>query len=331
MATTKTPPVVVIYGDDEHQKTSALHKALDALLPPEVDRGLALTNYDASEKEDQGGPTISRVLEDLRTLPFLSDRRVVVVRDADNFISAHRDALEQYAATPAPTGVLVLECRSFPKTTRLAKSVATSGGHAIECKRLSGRGLIDFVVAEAQSRGKRITPDAAGRLVQLVGQEAGTLASELEKLALYVGDRDTIDDEAVTDLVGLSREEKVFAVADAAGVGRLPDALRLWQQVLDTDPSAAFRALGGFAFVVRRWLTAHQLHADGLSAGEIAPKVQMWGRQRDLETILRRLTPRTCRRLLAALADLDSQAKSGARSIERGIELLLVRLAAPAG
>ncbi len=324
------PPIVVICGDEEHQKETALASALDALLPPEVDRALALTSYDGAQKPDQGGPAIAAVLEDLATLPFLSDRRVVLIRSADAFVTSHRERLEAYFAAPARTGVLILECRGFPKTTRLYKAVIAVGGQVVECKKLFGRALVEFVLAEFGKRGKRVDAAGAGRLVDMVGQDTGMLAGEVEKLCLYVGDRPAVTDGDVSDLVGQSREEKIFAVADAAGAGRLQDSLRLWHQVLETDPDAQFRAVGGLAFVVRRWLAAHRMVAAGDSLREVAPRMMMWGRERQLETILNRLPARLLRRLLAAIADLDSQAKSGARSIEMGIELLLVRLAAPA-
>lgn len=324
------PPIVVIFGDENHLKETTLEQTLDALLPPATDRSFALCTYDGEQNPDQGGPTIVTVLEDLATLPFLAERRVVVVRRADAFITAHRERLERYAANPAPTGVLILECRTFPKTTRLYKAADAAGGRLLECKRLFGRALVDFVVTEARQQGKRLAPDAAARLVDAVGQDTGTLASEVEKLCLYVGDAADIQLQHVHDLVGQTREEKVFAVADAAAAGRLPDALRLWQQVLDTDAAAPYRAVGGLAFCLRRWLTAHQLAAEGQPIRSIAPRVMMWGREAELQTILKRLSPRALRASLAAIADLDSQAKSGLRSIERGVELLLVRLAAPA-
>jgi DNA polymerase-3 subunit delta len=324
------PPGVVIYGDEEHLKDTALTQSLDALLPPSVERALALSTYEGGRSAEQGGATIATVLEDLATLPFLAERRVVLVRDADAFITAHRERLEKYLSTPSRTGVLILICRSFAKTTRLHKTAVAAGGQVRECSRLFGRALLDYAVGAARGQGKQLEPDAAARLVDLVGQDTGMLSGEVEKLCLYVGDRPAITERDVSDLVGQTREEKIFAVADAAAAGRLPDALRLWDQVLETDPEAAYRAVGGLAFVARRWLAAQRLSADGESAYDIAPKVMMWGRQRELQTILQRMPARRGRRVLAAIADLDSQAKSGARSIERGVELLLVRLAAPA-
>jgi DNA polymerase-3 subunit delta len=328
--TQKAPPVVVIFGDEEFQKAHALHQTLDSLLPPDVDRGLALCEYDGTKPDDQGGPTLATVLDDLATLPFLAERRVVVIRDADKFITAHREALDRYLNAPAPTGTLVLICRTFPKTTRLYRAAAAVSGQTVECKKLTARALADFVVAEARARGKRLTPAIAARLIDLVGPDQGLLAAEIEKLSLYAHDRPAITDDDVSDLVGLSREERIFAVMDAAAAGHLPRALQLWHQVVATDTAAVFKALGGMAFVIRRWITAHDMLATGLPIRAIAPKVMMWGRERELDILLHRLPPPRLKQILARIAQLDSQAKVGARSIETGVEALLFEVAAPA-
>lgn len=320
-------PIHVVYGDEANRKSKTIEQILNEVLPPEVDRAMALSTYDGEETEEHGGPTGAGVFDDLRTLPFLSDRRVVVVRNADKFISGHRDALEAYAAAPASTGVLILDCKSFPKTTKLYKAAVKSGAALHECKKLSGRGLNEFVIAEATERGKKIDRAAAANLVTLIGQDEGLLSNEVEKLALFVGDRATITLADVQTLVGLTREEKIFAVMDEAAAGRLAPALAGWRAVLATDPAAAFRAVGGIAFVLRKWLTAHQLRDEGALVRAIAPKVMMWGRENELQSLLLRLSRRDVGKLLDQLATLDTQAKSGSRSIENGVEALLIAAA----
>ena len=322
--------VVVISGDEGHQKTIILQKTLSTLLPPEVDRTMALCTYDGSQREDRGGPTFAGVMDDLATLPFLSERRVVLIREADRFVTACRGKLEKYLAAPAPTGTLILECRSFPKTTRLYKAVLACRGQVHECKRLTGRALVGFVITQAEARGKRMDLTTANRLCDLIGQDQGALVAEVEKLSLYAGDRPSITVRDLSELVGQSREEKIFAVMDAAGTGRLSHALQLWQQVLATDPAAVFKCLGGVAFVLRRWLSAQRMAAEGVPIRSIAPKAMMWGRERELQTILGRQPPARLQRLLASAAELDSQAKSGNRSIDTGVEALLIQVAAPA-
>jgi DNA polymerase-3 subunit delta len=176
---------------------------------------------------------------------------------------------------------------------------------------------------------KRRERAASASLCELVGQDLGQLAGEVEKLSLYVGQRPAITAEDVGELVGQTREEKVFRVMDSAGAGRLAEALTIWHQVLATDPAAVYKALGGMAFVIRRWVEAQQLRAGGASIREIAPRMMMWGRERELETLLNRLPPARLSELLAAVGELDSQAKSGKRSIDTGVEELLVKIAAP--
>lgn len=325
----KSPPIVVIFGDEEHAKSRRLSELLDAAFPPGTDRSLAVCEYDGTRPADQGGPELAAVLDDLNTVPLLAPRRVVVVRDADGFVSAHRAALERYLAGPSPTGLLVLVCRSFPKTTRLYKRAVACGGQVIECRRLSGRGLLEFVVAEARRHAKRMGPEVAARLIDLCGQDQGVLAGEVEKLCLYVGARNAISEANVVELVGQSRQEKIFAVLDAAAAGRLNRALELWRQTLASDPAAVFRATGGVAYVLRNWLTAHRLVREGLPLRAVANQLRMWGREHELQNLLNRLIPARLMRLLARTAELDAQAKLGTRSIETGIEDLLVELASP--
>lgn len=329
-APAKAPPFAVLFGDEEFQKSQALQQLLDQLLPPGVDRGMVLTEYDGTRSAEQGGPALATVMDDLATLPFLADRRVVIIRDADGFVSAHRAKLESYLESPSPTGTLVLLCRSFPKNTRLYKAAAAVRGRLVECKKLTTRGLIDFVTAEFGARGKRVDHAVAARLVELIGQDQGLLAGEVEKLCLYANDRKTITADDVSDLVGVTREEKIFAVMDAAATGRFPLALQLWDQVVATDKDAIYKALGGMSYKVRAWLAAHQMAADGLPLRAIAPKAGMWNRERELQALLDRLSPTRLKRILAGIAQLDSQAKVGARSIDTGIEAVLAEVAAPA-
>lgn len=332
MATKKNPvpPIVVIYGDDEAQKRKLLVKQLAELLPKDVEPALVLAEYDGDASEEQGGPTWQRVAEDLLTLPFLADRRLVVVRDADKFISAAREKLEAYLARPAPTGVLILTCRSFPKTTRLHRIANETGGRVHECTKLKGRALAEFVVQAARERGKRLDAGLAAQLIDHVGAEPGLLENEVEKMCLYAGPREQLRPQDLADLVGQTREEKIFAVMDAAGAGQVSEALAMWQQVLATDPAAVFRVVGGVAFVLRKWLAAHEMLAQGATPREIAPKVNMWGREQELAALLRRISATRTRRLLAGLARLDAQAKSGLRSIETGVEQLLLEVAGAA-
>ena len=62
--TTQPPPIIVVFGDEEFQKSQALARLLDALLPAGVDRALALSEYEGTKREEQGGPTLAAVMDE---------------------------------------------------------------------------------------------------------------------------------------------------------------------------------------------------------------------------------------------------------------------------
>src|SRR5262249_52314564 len=122
---TKLQPVYALHGDEDFLKRRALHALRELVLGPEADAfGLSTHAGDRA--------AFAAVHDELVTLPFLSPRRLVVVENADPFVTRHRAALEKYAAAPAATGVLVLDVKSWPANTRLAKLLA--GDATITCK-----------------------------------------------------------------------------------------------------------------------------------------------------------------------------------------------------
>src|SRR5262249_2510934 len=139
----------------------------------------------------------STVRGELDTLPFLSPRRVVVIESADPFVTEFRGTLEKYVARPSNCGVLVLEVKSWPSNTKLAKLVPEAA--TIVCKTPQSDRLIRWSATRAnEAYQKRLGPDAAAWLVELVGPDMGLLDSELAKLAVYAGNaseitRDDID------------------------------------------------------------------------------------------------------------------------------------------
>lgn len=314
--TATRPPIVVVYGEDVTQKSTTLHDELDRLLPPDVDRAMALSEYDGTLSPDRGGPTPAAVFDDLNTLPFLADRRVVVIRDADKFVSSSREALERYFEKPAEHATLVLDLRSFPSTTKLHKRAKALGGALHECKPLKGPALLPRIHQHADALGKRLDDATAERLLTLVGEDLGKLQGEIEKLALYAADRAQITDEDVSLLVGESREEKIFSAMDAAARGDIAASLHLWGQTLATDKDAPFKAVGGVLYRLRAWITA------------VASGGRVWGLDdRTLQTLRARHGLNGLRRLLADVVELDTKAKLGLASIETGVEVILVRIA----
>src|SRR4051812_7607709 len=137
--------------------------------------------------------SLADVFDELRTLPFFSKRRIVLVDDADPFVTRYRRELEAHAASPGGSGtgggsgILILVLKSWPSNTKLYKLVEASG-LAIDCSSPGEKDLVPWLTQLAASKHRaHLDLDAARLLVELVGAEVGILASEVEKLAVYVG------------------------------------------------------------------------------------------------------------------------------------------------
>src|SRR5262245_65288031 len=108
-------PVHVVHGDEDFLRRQILTALRRMVLGTGEDAGFGLTSFPGDRA------VWATVHDELLTLPFLCPRRLVVIESADAFISAHRPQLEKYVGAPSPNGVLVLEVKSWPATTRLAK------------------------------------------------------------------------------------------------------------------------------------------------------------------------------------------------------------------
>jgi DNA polymerase-3 subunit delta len=211
-------PLYAVYGDDSYLKREVLGHLVRLALGPDADE-LAVSRFPGE------GARLADVLDEVRTLPFLTRRRLVVVENADPFVTAHRRELEAFAEHPAATGSLVLSVKTWPANTRLAKLVAQRG-LAVECKSPREKEIPDWLVELADERdGVALDREAARLLVELVGPEVGLLASEVAKLATYVGPRKAIHRDDVARMVGAGRVETIWKTLEAATTGHCAEAL----------------------------------------------------------------------------------------------------------
>jgi DNA polymerase-3 subunit delta len=266
---------------------------------------------------------LADVLDEVRTLSLLGGRRIVVVDDADSFITANREILERYCTNPSPDGTLMLLCQTMPKSTRLYKIIAKQGS-VIACEPPKGRAVFGWIVTRAQQNYQcRMSSQAAQRLREHIGDDVGRLDSEIAKLSAYVGDRNTIAPADIAALTGLHREEKVFAVTDAISSGDVATALGQWEQVLATDRAAPARAIAGLAWGIRRLLQVRREWEAGASLFALSKK--MFTDTSVLEKRLKRLSTAQLEEQLQDLLVADLAIKTGMSTIETAIEKFIVK------
>ncbi|MGC8640993.1 MAG: DNA polymerase III subunit delta [Isosphaeraceae bacterium] len=244
--------VNVIYGDDVYLQREAVAAVIRAALGPDADE-LAVRRFDGNIA------TLADVLDELHALPFFSKRRVVVVEDADTFVTKNRKGLEAHVQATGGTGVLVLQVKSWPAATVLYRQVAASG-LPIECNSPSEKELIPWLIDHAARNQAQLETDAAKLLVELVGVEVGLLAAEVEKLAVYVGSVGVIRRADVARMVEAGRIETVWKVIDSATLGQGAAAIADLDDLLAAGEPPV-KVLAAFTSSLQRLHHAGQLRA----------------------------------------------------------------------
>lgn len=309
--------VYAVFGPELFLKREALAGIMHHVLG-DADRSLSLSEYEGANAE------LAPIMDDLRTLPFLADRRLVIVREADTFITRFRPELEDYADKPSSTGVLVLEGKSLPSNTRLYKKINALGG-IVACEAVKASAVGGWLTARARAaHGVQIATDAAALLANLVGADLGLLDGELAKLALYVGDRQRITAADVEALVGQQREEEIWGIMSAMAVGDERQALTLWEQVYQTDKAAEVRSVAGIAYKVRQLLNAKKAQEAGAPQSEVARLAMIWNNPQRLNAELNAFTTQQLERMLCRLLEADVAAKSGGAGVQSSIEALII-------
>jgi DNA polymerase-3 subunit delta len=320
----KRQPVYVLSGDEDFLRRRC-RDAIIALVLGDADPSFAVSSY-VGDKLD-----FSTVRNDLDTLPFLAPARVVVVEQADPFVTEHRPALEKYVAAPSTVGVLVLEVKSFPGTTKLAKALPEAA--KVECKAPPAYKLPDWCVGWAKARhGKALHPDAAGLLVELVGPQMGLLDQELGKLAVAVGNRPAIAPADVDQLVGRSRAANVFRIMDRIGEGKPAEALAILGELFE-EGEEPLAVLGPLSAQLRKLAAVGRLIAQGRPLGPALDEagVPQWpDARKSVERQLKHLGRRRLDQLTDWLVEANLGLKGGNPLPPRlQLERLVVTLARP--
>jgi DNA polymerase III subunit delta len=317
------PPLYVLSGDQDLLKQRCRTAIVTKILG-DSDAEFAVSTYSGDKLE------FSQIRNELDTLPFLASSRVVFVEQADDFVSDNRASLEEYLKKPSKVGMLVLEVKSFPETTKLAKALPSEAKINVNSPEIDK--LPNWAIGWAKTLRKKLSRDAATLLVQRVGLQMGLIAQELEKLSVAVPDAE-ITIQHVEQLVARTAEANVFNIMTAIGDNRPADAMQIVHDILQSEDVMAI--VGPLAYQVRKLAAVerHLQRGQPLGAALDAAGVTRYPVYRgQTEQQIRHLGRKRLQELPEMLMELDLGLKGGSHlPREMQLERFIARLAAPRG
>jgi DNA polymerase III subunit delta len=283
-APTPEPPasLVLVCGEDEFtvkQRAKALFRQWSAELG-----GMDHETLDAAvSNSGEALRVLGRLREALQTLPFFGSGKAVWLQNC-NFLGDERAASTQ--AVTESLAALAKELKDFNwqnvrllisagkvdkrkvfyKTIEKIGKVESHGGWSAEDRDWAGQAEL-WAQKAIQNRGKRITEEALAELVSRVGPHARQLDQEVEKLVLYVGEREEIQSDDVASITSRNKQARAFALGDALGDRDLPRLLQrldeeLWEVKLDPQRSE-IGLLYGLIGKVRAMLLLKEMIQEG--------------------------------------------------------------------
>ena len=177
------------------------------------------------ESKNLDEASLSEIAEDARTLPMFHEKKLIVVKGYDGLGKDDLDLLNEYAASPPSSSVLVLlsggSRKNRVKPAKSIKLVDLDSGSSIdrEIKRL------------AKKLGIVLAPGAAGFIKTMLGEDMNLIRNELLKISLYVDGKKAIGERELKGLMEKQSTENVFSLSTALSNRDLRGSLRILREL----------------------------------------------------------------------------------------------------
>ena len=333
--------IYLIHGEDNLSRREAV-KAL--LPPPGSDDELGVSIFD-------GGADVQEVIQACNTLPFLTGKRYVLLR---NFIAANtrrgkgaaedeeevqepsdegRDrkrpvqTLRDYLPNvPDSTVLIVEETGKAPANSVLVK-FAKANGEEQEFQPLIGAQLSQWIRAQFEARQTPVHPHAVQTLMNYVGSDLLLLQQEIDKLCAYASGQQ-VQQQDVADMVASAEEARVWDMIDDAAAGRAKEAVTRLRQVLADSANPPLRTLGAITSRFRTLLLIKELVDQRQSDFAIAKQTgqQDWS-VRNTRPLARHFKLEQLKRIYERLLATDIALKRSPLDDKLTLELLILDIA----
>jgi len=332
----------VLHGDDEFRRSETLVQLKRRMGDPAIG-DLNTTTLDGRKL------TLSELIHACDAIPFLSERRLVIVEDLLTRLEARRGrrkgdqkekipaatkdlarGLEKYVRRlPDTTRLVFVESHSLSQKNPILKLAQTGEAGYVKEFPLPRRGELDrWIKDRVKEKGGEIRPDAVMQLAAFVGPDLRLLDQEIEKLLTYLGSARPISRDDVQLLVSSAREASIFDLVDALGLRNRTQAVNTLHRLLDDGQSPIY-VLFMIARQFRILLQVKELRTKGATPVQIQKTlglhkfvvkkaIQQMGnfRASQLEAVHQRLL------------EADISIKTGQAEAELALDLLIAELTA---
>ena len=215
-------PAYLLYGPEVYLRAQMKEKLIQALVAPE--ETMNFTRFAGKETTEDS------VIAQVETMPFFSDRRVILVEDS-GFFKNKTEELAAYLESLPSYAVLIFSESEVDKRTKTFKAMQKHG-HVVEFAMQNEETLTRWIVTRLKKEGKKITQKTLQHFLQMTGNEMSLIDNELEKLLAYCADREVITEQDVDAICSIQVTNRIFDMVRMVTEHRQKEALDCYYDLL---------------------------------------------------------------------------------------------------
>jgi DNA polymerase-3 subunit delta len=214
-------PVYWLEGDEPFFINQVMEYA-EANLLPESEKAFNQTVFYGKDAD------WAAVINACRRYPMFAERQVVLLKEAQQMRDIGK--LEPYIQQPLESTLLIVSYKDkkVDGRSKLARLLKEKG-EFLSTKKIYDSNLPEWVSELLHSRGLDISPKALRLLIDHIGNDLIRIRSEIDKLAINLGERKSINEDDIETFVGISKEYNVYELQNALGKKDLARAFRIVQ------------------------------------------------------------------------------------------------------
>ena len=315
LKTGKFKQVYLLFGEENYLKKQYKDRLTKALISEED-----TMNYAYYEGK---GIDVREIIDLAETMPFFSERRLIVIENSGFFKNATPELAEYMKDIPETTYFVFVETE-LDKRSKLFKAVKDKG-RIVELARQDEKTLARWIYGNVKKEGKQITESSIYYLLSKCGTDMENLQKEMEKLFCYTLDKEVIQIEDMDAICTTQITNEIFDMVNAVAEKKQKRALDRYYDLLALK-EPAMRILYLLSRQFRLLMEVKEMTGQGYDKKSIASKsgLHPFAVGKYIEQS-RRFSKKELRNILEDSVDIEERVKTGRLQDVLAVELFIVK------
>lgn len=185
--------------------------------------------------------SMSNIIEETLTMPFISEKKVIVVKNSFIFtgekvskdLTPNNDQILEFLNKYDGENLIIFEIyqNKLDERKKITKTLKQNGKLS-KVEQMSEQEIKSWIQNKLYENYKDIKQDALNLFIELTGINFNIVSQELEKIILFLGDRATITKEDVNLIINRSLEQNVFLLTEYIQKGQKAKAIALVKDLI---------------------------------------------------------------------------------------------------